>query len=305
MVNEDNYAVMWEQEDNYKGLQQVRGLGGNPPRVTPSGLSRFTMTPGAYGEYEPIDEIAMTVRRQYGSFSTPVKLDDLVMRIQKKLLVRRLDRIENIIWTLFTSGTFAVAGPSGAILHTDVYTPQTFTATTTWGTPATSTPLQDLRSIQLLSRGHGLDFGSRAKLYMNRATFNGMLNNTNSADLGGRRGAGLASINGPEALNQLLAMDDLPTIVIYDQGYLADPSGTFTLHIPNNKAVIVGRRTDASPVGEYKMVRNINNPEFAPGPYTRVIDRGETVIPRLIEVHDGHSGGPALMFPSAIVTLTV
>jgi len=47
MVNEDNYLVMWEQEDNYKGMQQVRGLSGEPPRVTKSGVSRFQLLPGA------------------------------------------------------------------------------------------------------------------------------------------------------------------------------------------------------------------------------------------------------------------
>jgi hypothetical protein len=32
----------------------------------------------------------------------------------------------------------------------------------------------------------------------------------------------------------------------------------------------------------------------------RVIDNLDLSIPRQIQVHDGHSGGPVLMFPSAI-----
>jgi len=81
--------------------------------------------------------------------------------------------------------------------------------------------------------------------------------------------------------------------------------GTFTPFIPDNTAVVVGRRIDGSPIGNYKMVRNANNPGLAPGPYTKVIDRGETTVPRTIEIHDGHTGGPALFFPSAIVKATL
>jgi hypothetical protein len=53
------------------------------------------------------------------------------------------------------------------------------------------------------------------------------------------------------------------------------------------------------------MTRNANNPDLAPGPYMRVIDTGEIVIPRSIEVHDGHNGGPVIYFPSAVVVMSV
>jgi len=115
----------------------------------------------------------------------------------------------------------------------------------------------------------------------------------------------LQTINNLPALNQLLAGDDLPQIVVYDQGYLADPGGAFTLYIPNNKVVVVGQRPNNIPVGEYRMVRNANNQNLAPGAYQKVIDHGDSQVPRKIEVHDGHNGGPALLFPSAIVTMSV
>lgn len=305
MTTSDSSQLSWEQEDNYIGLQQVRGLNGEPPKVAKTGLKRFTTFPGVYGEFEPIDEIEMTLRRQYGDWSRPVNLDDLVMRAQDKLLLRRLDRVEQIIWTLLVAGTFSVAGPSGAILATDAYTTQTFTAGTAWSTPATSTPLADFRAVQLLARGHSVDFGSRAQAFMSRITFNNMLNNSNAADLGGRRGAGLSTINGPAQVNQLLAMDDLPGFTIYDEGYLSEPSGTFVPFLATGKVVVIGKRPGGSPIGEYRMTRNVNNPDMAPGPYQRVIDRGVDEIPRVIEVHDGHNGGVCLTFPSAIAVMSV
>src|SRR6185437_3058522 len=100
----DAFLVMWEQEDSYTGLQQVRGLNGAPPKVVRVGLKRYQMQGGVYGEYIPLDETELTVRRQYGTFATPVDISDLVMRAQRQLLVRRLDRIETIVWTLLSSG---------------------------------------------------------------------------------------------------------------------------------------------------------------------------------------------------------
>lgn len=299
----DSHLLEWEQKDNYTGLQQVRGLNGMPSRVKPVSGKRYLFNPGTYGEFLAIDERQLTVRRQWGGFSTGINITDLVREAQDKLLQRRLDRLETIGWTLLSTGTFSVADGTST-LHTDAYTTQTFSAGVTWATAATATPLADLRAVQLKSRGYSVDFGARAKAYMNRSTLNAVLSNTNANDLGGRRLTGLVSINSLAQVNQLYAMDDLPTLVPYDRGYI-DDTGTFQLYIPNNKVVVIGARTDNDPVGEYRFTRNANNADLGPGPYMRVIDRGEFVIPRSIEVHDGHNGGPILYHPAAIVIMTV
>jgi hypothetical protein len=303
-VTEDVSVIAWEQEDDYLGLQQVRGLNGQPPRVKKTGAKRYQMEPGVYGEYEPVNEADLVLRRRYGSFGDPVSIDDLVAPIQVKLLNRRFDRIEWMGWTLLITGTFSVAGPSGAILHTDSYTVQTYTASTVWSTFATSTPLADFSAVQLLARGYAVDFGAKATAYMNRATFNNLRSNTNSADIGGRRTQGLGSVNNMADLNKLFTGDDLPNIAVYDKGY-KDDTGTFQLFIPNNKVVVIGQRLSGVAIGSYVYTRNVNNANLAPGPYTKVIDTGEEAVPRNIEVHDGHSGGFKLTFPSAVVVMTV
>ena len=304
----DAFLVMWEQEDSYTGLQQVRGLNGAPPKVQRVGLKRYQMQAGVYGEYIPLDETELTVRRQYGTFATPVDISDLVMRAQRQLLVRRLDRIETILWTLLTTGTFSVPGPSGAILHQDSFSLQTFTASTPWATAATSTPLADLRSVQILARGHSVRFDRTAQLFVNQVTANTLLANTNSADLFGRRVSGLATVNSIPQLNELLTMDNLPNVVPYDLGYLQDPTvpggtATFVPFIPDHTGVVIGKRTDGAPIGNFQMVRNATNADLGPGAYMKVIDRGEIQVPRSIEVHDGFNGGPAIWFPSAVVKL--
>lgn len=300
--NVDSHLIEWEQKDNYTGLQQVRGLNGQPSRVKPVSGKRYLMVPGVYGEFIVIDELQLTTRRPFGSFAGAINVTDLVLEAQNKLLGRRYDRIESQIWTLLATGTFSVSDGT-SVLHTDSYTTQTYSAGTVWATAATSTPLADLRAVQLKARGLSVNFGAAAKMYMNRTTFNQMLNNTNAADIGGRRVAGLMTINGPQAMNQVLMADDLPSLVIYDQGYL-DDTNTFQLFIPNNKVIVVGARRDGDPVGKFLFTRNANNPDLGPGPYMRVVDDDDE-LPRTLEVHDGFNGGLALYHPQAAVVMTV
>jgi hypothetical protein len=303
IVDDDADTLIWEQRDVYTGLQQVRGLGGQPQRVVRTGASRYMMEPGYYGEFEFIDERELTKRRPYGlTFDQPVDITDLVREAQDKLLERRLDRIEQICWTLLSTGTFSVA-MYNSVLHTDTFTIRTFASGVPWATTATATPLADLRAIKLMSRGYSVNFGTGATAYMNQTTMNALLSNTNPADLGGRRGSGLSTINGPDQLNQLIAMDGLPNLVVYDEGYY-DDSKVFQLFVPNNKVIVIGSRRDGDPVGQYRMTRNVNNANMAPGAYTKVVD-DENTVPRSIAVHDGHNGGPVLFHPAAVIAMTV
>lgn len=302
--NVDASLVAWEIEDNYTGLQAARGLNGEPPKIKRAGLKRWEMTPGVYGEYSPLDEVELTKARQYGTFGTPMDISDRVMREARHLLERRLDRIESILWTLVSTGTFSVPGPNGTTIATDTYPVQTYTASTGWGTPATSTPLHDFRQVQLKHRGQSTSFYAQAKAYANLNTWNNALVNTNSADLYGRRVTGLATVNSPAQLGALLLEDNLPQPVIYDEGYL-DDAGTFHSFIPDNTVVVLGKRFNAAPLGSFVYTRNANNPNAAPGPYMRVIDTADFKIPRTIEVHDGFSGGPSIQYPGSVIVMNV
>jgi hypothetical protein len=301
-ANVDSHLLEWEQKDNYLGLQQVRGLNGQPSRVKQTGGKRYLQSPGVYGEFELLDEQQLTVRRPWGSFGNTIDVTDLVREAQDKLLQRRLDRIEQIGWTLLATGVFAVADGT-SVLHTDAYTTQSFAAGVPWSTAATATPLADMRAVQLKSRGYSVNFGAGATAYLNRSTANAMLANTNPADIGGRRGQGLTTINSMAMVNQLTAADDLPEFVIYDDGYY-DDAGAFQLFVPNNKVIVVGTRRDNDPVGQYRFTRNANNPGLQAGPYMKVVDDPDKV-PRSIEIHDGHNGGIVLFHPAAIVVMTV
>ena len=300
IANADATTVMWDQLDNFKGLQQFRGVNGQPPTISKIGAKRYRLEPGIYGEVDVINEQDLMERAKLGTFGQPVEISDLIMQSQDQLLARRLDRIELIIFTLLTTGTFAVTNAAGQVVHTDTFPIQTFSSVVGWSTPGTSTPLADTRQLQLDAQGHSVSFGSDSELWINLVQKNRLLSNTNPADLYGRRQAGLGLINNLDDVNKLLAGDGLPTIRVYNEGYY-DETGTYQKFIPDGMGVLVGKRPAGQVVGQYKMVRNVNNPNMAAGPYMRVIDKGENYVPRTIEVHDGHNGGPAIFFPSAIV----
>lgn len=302
MVDVEAHLLEWEQEGDWVGLQQVRGLGGAFTRVKKVGLNRFAVVPGVYGEFMDLDELEVTTMREIGSWDRPIDVSRKVMRLQDQLLSRRLDRIEYIIWTLLTTGTYAISGDAG-VLHTDTYTLQTYAAGTAWATVATSAPIGDFRAVKLLARGKGVSFGRKSWAWMNQVTFNSMMGNTNANDLGGRFqvvGGGLS--RSPEHATNILQDEDLPGVRIYDEGYYTD-TGVWTPFIANNKVVVTGMRQDGSPIADYALTRNANNPGAAPGSYTEVIQRQEP--PKRVEVYDGHNGGLRVYYPGALVIMTV
>jgi hypothetical protein len=303
---EDDDLLRWEQLDNYGGLQQLRGINGMPPRIARVGQRSYVATPGYYGEFGHIDEREITKRRKIGTMGDPIDITEPVLQVQEQLLLRRLNRIRQISWLLAMTGTFAVSNAQGVLMHTDAYTMQTYTALVPWATVATARPLADLRLAKLLGRGRSVIFDARSRLYINAVTANNLMMNQNANDLFGRRIEGGNTANSLANINAIFLANDLPQVAVYDEGYL-DDSGTFQLFIPNATGLLVGRRTTGAALGAYRMTRNANNPDAGPGPYTRVIDNIQTTreVPRQINVHDGHNGGPVLFYPSALVRMSL
>jgi hypothetical protein len=298
--NSDYAHVAWEQRDSYTGLQQARGLNGKPSRVKAKGRKKYVMEPGVYGEFELLDETELTDARRLGGTDN-IDITSLVLERQDQLQSRFVDRVRAVAWGAL-QGAISVLGEDGGIIHADTFPVQTASAAVAWATSATAAPLKDLRTIKLLQRGKGVSFGRGAQLFMNTGSVNALLNNTNAADLFGKRTSTQSTISGLAEINRILADADLPEIVEYDRGYIND-AGTFVTFIPDNRAILVGRRDDGSRVGAYKMTRNANNPNAAPGQYTKV--KVEEDVPVSIAVHNGHNGGIALEFPSAVVLVTI
>lgn len=308
MDTTDASILMWEQQDNYTGLQNLRGINGALPLIAQTGSKSYIERPGYYGEGEMIDELQLTERRQRGTFATPISVQDLISEKQDKLLQRRLDRIEWIAWTLLTTGQFFVTTKNGAVAHQGAYTIQQFTSAVAWATSATATPLSDLSAVKLLGRGHSVTFGATSTAWMNLKTFNNLRSNGNAVDMYGRRTSGLGTFNNMNQINELFTGDDLPTVRVYDEGYLADVTGTFTPFIPDATVLVTGKRPAGQPIAKYMMTRNANNPSMAPGAYMYVSNKtGEEAEGNAptIGVFDTHNGGPEIFFPSALCIMHV
>lgn len=305
--------VRWTQEDNYFGLQNLRGMDGEPTHVNRIGARTFEYEPGVFGEFIDITETELTNRAGSADVLTvPINVDDLVVDADRQLVGRENDRIESSIWTLLVTGVLQITidGPDGTqIGYTDSYPIQTFTAAIPWSTTATAVPVRNFQSVQNLAVGKSVDLGAGATAYMNTVTANNLLNNTNQADLAGRRTNNGGTFNTISDITSFIVAQNLPRIAIYDEGYIAKQGGTFQKFIPDNKVVVVGRRRSGATVGEYIMTRNANN-GYRPGPYRYVLDRANGVgaakrTPANLEVHRGHNGGPTMKYPSAIVVMNV
>ncbi len=304
IVAENASILRWEQYDSVSGLQEIRGLNGEPPRVRRDGVNTFIAEPGVYGEFETIDEKYITDARPVGKLGS-IDITQEVLRVQRKLVARDIQRKLYSIWQLLGKGKFSLKMPNDTIVDLAQYPIQTLGVSVPWGTIASATPLADLMSVQELATGSSCVFDANAKAYMNLNTWSKFSRNTNANDFAGKRTAGLASVVGVTETNLLLTGQNLPNIVINDSGYW--DKGVFNKYIPDNKVIIVGRRLSGERIGEYRETRNANNPGMAPGAYVYVIDSANTgkPVPRLIDVHRGHNGGPVIFHPNGVVVMSV
>jgi hypothetical protein len=313
--NSDYAEVRWEQMDNYYGLQQLRGMDGSPTRVQRIGSQVFSYDPGIYGELTTVPEMELTKRAASASSTAPIDIGDLVRQCLNTLEVRRWERIEYNVWTLFITGVLNInvgdATTGTQVGVSDTYPIQT-SSTTAWSNTATATPIHDMQTIQQAAVGYSMDLGGGAEAYMNGQQSYYLLNNTNASDFGGRKDMFGATLNNiPQVANYFQAQN-LAKPHVYDQGYYAtignNTTGAFTRFISTGKVLVVGARPGNVPVARYKMTRCAVN-GGAPGSYSYVQNwldgsMGVRELSRGIEVVSGHNGGIAMYYPSAIYTLS-
>jgi hypothetical protein len=311
----DAAKVMWDQMDDFLGLQQVRGIGGHPGRVKHTGHKRYVMEPGAYGEFEVLGEKLLTEMAEPGTLGEPLNLDEYIGKVAQKLTQREFDRIETTWSALLRTGTFTVVDDTGAAIHTDKFAIQSFTPGVPWDTFATATPLKDLRGFIQTAEGQGsFSFGPESELLCNRKTMNDILGNLNANDLFGLRGQyGATVVNSLDDLNKILVANDLPRITVYNRWFKTD-AGVRTYIIPDKFLIWLGKRPNNERIGAYKSTLNVNRETASDDPsgtgestqygYFKIIDRGANSVPREIEIHRGHNGGPALFFPGAVAAIS-
>ena len=304
-LTSDRDRIVFNMPDIFRGLQQWRGLG-KPSRQTSDRLNPFgkncEVQPGYWGEHDVIDEELLTRGVQPATCAAPLDLTEHMTNIVMRLLERRYNRIEYNIWQALAFGRYEALNELGQVVLEQAYNVTTISSAVPWSTSDTSTPMNDLRVVQLLGRGTSADFGSMAVAYMNRVTANCLFRNTNRDDVGRVGLSACCTFMGPDQVNQQFAAQGLPQISIYDQGYVGDDR-TFYPYIPNGRVVIVGTRPGGERIGNYRYTRNAVGCAVSSGPWVKTIDTCNREVVRKITVADGHNGGPALWYPRAVVVL--
>jgi hypothetical protein len=240
--------VRWSQQDNFYGLQALRGLDGAPTRVQRVGAKTYSYEPGVFGEFVDITETELTRRAGYsptGDGDRRVRHGGGRRPAAHQSRVRP-DRSDHLV--LLTTGTFSIKldGPTGIqVGFSDTFAIQTFTAGVTWATSRNgdADPQLPGRAAARHGRGHSVDLGAGAIVYMNSVTSNRMLNNANAADLAGRRITAGNTPNNLGDVNRYYAAQNLPQVQVYDGGYQTVPTvgatvGPFVKFIPDGKAVV-------------------------------------------------------------------
>ncbi len=298
--SKDIDVLRWFQKDLYTGMQSWRGIGGKPAPVSLVGDQEYLAQPGSYGDFMPMDErFLMTYSRPESPDGPRVNLTEIVMELQDELLRREYLLKEFCLWKLLVEGTFTIT-KDNATVYSGSYTQQSFSAGTAWATVATATPMKDLLGLPILGRGKQVNFGRGARLLMNQKTANYLILNTNAADIGGKLLGNGNTFNTLNDVNNVLQLNGCPTVEICEEGFFdAANSNTWTPWIPDNKFVLIGTRQDARYLGSYRMTKNVNSPSGR-GSYSKVmIEQDE--VPIRAEVHQGHNGGPVLLYPGSII----
>lgn len=303
--NSDYAQIIINQPDIFRGMQGYRGL--DKPTQNASGKynpygKTCIVEPGYWGEHDYVTEEFMTRAAQPGTCAQPVDVTEHVVTLQERLMERRYNRVEFLIWQSLVFGHYEALNSQGQIVHEATYNINQVSAAIPWSDITNSTPLADFRCIQLRGRGTSARFDNSAIAYMNRVTANCLFRNQNPHDVGKAGLSACCTFMGPDMVNQQFAAQGLPKLEIYDEGYV-DDYGNFRPYIPDGYVVVMGVRPGNVPLGHFYLTRNMVGCAVSSGFWQKLVDNCDREVPRKIAIYDGFNGGPAIEYPRAIAVL--
>lgn len=308
--------VQWEQIDSERGMTAPHNMETDPRIDKRPGSVLREYDPIAFKESDLVKEKELLRAREIGTISNVVSLDRLIARIVSARKLKTWVRMETCVWAMLGG---ALAIDENGVKVSEVFPVQTFATTVPWATHATATPLLDLMTACLQFRGTGAS-GQGGVVYANQTDLNHLLQNKNDDDLWGFRGTNFVSQTySLQQVNDILSARGLPTIELYDQGYIA-ANGTWTPFIPNGHPILLGRRVQKNQVianfattpSMHRRVNGIWAPgyfsilEVNGGPNTGSVAEGlgDAANPNL-KVTGGIYGGPILWYPLSVIAMDV
>jgi hypothetical protein len=311
--------VQWEQLDLERGMTAPHNMESDPKIDTRPGSVLKEYEPIAFKESDLIKEKELLRAREIGTINNVVSLDRLIARI---MLARRLKTWVRMEWTIWQMFGGALAIDENGVKVWETFPVQTFTTTVPWATHATATPLLDITNAALKFRGTGAS-GQGGVIYLNQKDLNDVLQNKNDDDLWGFRGTNFVSQTySLKQVNDILSSRGLPTIELYDQGYIAE-NKTWTPFISNGHPVLLGKRVQPGQTianfASTPSMHRTQNGVFAPG-YFQIMEvnggpnngavtvsadaLGQVANPNL-KLTGGIYGGPILWYPLSVIAMDV
>jgi len=113
-----------------------------------------------------------------------------------------------------------------------------FTSLIPWSDLHSATPMEDIAQTSLPVSAPS---DEKRFIYVNQRTASFMAHNLNPADLYGRRALGTPVME-LDDVRAILYQVGLPLLVLFDEGYLMQRTGTFRLFIPDGTAFIFDDR---------------------------------------------------------------
>ena len=303
----DAELVLYERERVIRGIQAARGIGGPTSSVSLPPMDQFSVSPGYYGEHMRWGEEELLKRRVIGDWFESEGGKEFQAAGSSYLNERYLNRREKNNFDLLLTGGFQAMDKFGNIKYQAMYEIQQLSLTVPVTTYATAAPLAELRALVVQAQfGRSVDFRN-GELWMNANTLNEILKNQNPNDLKGVRLNNGDTINSwkdkESGLQRILLANDLPPIMVYDENYYPDGTGSAIRFIADGRAILLGKRTDGQALGKYMLTRAVQNNE-KPGEWFVVEDNRAMTRPYL-QIAGGHNGCPVLEYPEAVAAITL
>lgn len=308
--------VVWDELDREQGATAPHNMDADPKIGRRPGSKRREYTPIPHKETDVLRESDILMPAMVGTLGGVIDVTMEIGRIMKARADKNFLRAEIEIWQALKGSL--VINENGVVVN-ETFPIQTYNALVPWSTRATATPLRDFNAVKQLYRFTGSS-ADGATAYLNQATMNWLLENTNDADMHGFQNQNFLKLPySMEEINKILTARHLPIFEVYNEGYV-DDAGVETYYLADGEVVIVGKRTTGEKLGDYGLTpstHRVVNGQPAPGFFSitevngqpnpgaiTVSQIGSSKNPK-IEITGGMYGGPRIKFPRSIVKMNV
>ncbi len=302
MVDHRSYTIQTTTNEAFGGLTLEHMLGTTPKKVQAGGAHILVYNAGYYRESFELNEADIIFLRNFNNLNFEDRgVQQEMEKIAKKAALRVANRMEKLRWDTLLTGIWTFMGQA---IDFGIPGGNTLTPAVAWDTPATATPLVDIRVWMLALRKYKIK-----RMYMNQKTANDFLATDEVSGL-------LFAVGGRQAelvndVNRLVQfhIPGAPPIEIYDGWYQDEttPAGVVTVGVPipfiPDDIVYFDIKPMGDNVGDLAITPNLQNgtvDSLGSGIIWGMEDNTNKLGNPNVEFVSGFNGGPRLFRPQDI-----